>query len=502
MNDFEAGYRFFENNAGAALGMNAGEAYINSIQKEIDSILRDFHSFKGFQTNAEQLKGDVAEFWHAGTFNIDAAVKGSKHRVAVDRSHGLGSADASSDFGMSFGMKYYQDGAASAKQQAKSIFERYQEYRHNGGKLSIDQYLLSNGVSEDTLLSDPLYSGQIRVIPKEQIEEAAGWLERKIAKESLTRPEQVKRYQETLDLLKDRIEDNKGVESIPLSSEEARKLAEAAKNDGLIPEKWGLTTEQIIQYRYILKQSLKAGLSAATISMVLKAAPEVYQAIGYLIRNGQIDEELFLRAGFSALSGAAEGFLQGALSAAITSCCSSGLWGTAVRSVDPSFVGAVSIIAMNTLKNAVKVARRQLSHEELYRDLARDILISACSVSLGLVSQYLIEIPVFGYMLGSFVGSVAGSLLFTAAEKTVISFCITSGCTMFGLVKQDYRLPDDVLRELGLELFEYETAEYQTIDYEHFEYQRFCYQKDRCETIGISFLRRGVIGVSKIGYLA
>ena len=171
------------------------------------------------------------------------------------------------------------------------------------------------------MLNDAVYSGQIRVIPADQLTEATKWLERKIAEEGSKRPEQVERYRETLKLLKDRISDNHGNESIPLSEEDAKKLAQLAKEGKINPEEWGLTTEELIKAEYILKQALKAGLNAATISIVLRTAPEIINAIKYLIENGEVDEEQFKKIGFAALKGGSEGFVRGTVSAAITSAC-------------------------------------------------------------------------------------------------------------------------------------------------------------------------------------
>ena len=47
-----------------------------------------------------------------------------------------------------------------------------------------------------------------------------------------------------------------------------------------------------------MKQALKAGLNAATISIVLRTAPEIINAIKYLIENGEVDEEQFKKIGF------------------------------------------------------------------------------------------------------------------------------------------------------------------------------------------------------------
>ncbi len=502
MTGFEDGYRFFSEHASDFSGMLEGEAYIDSVNSEIDKLLKDIVSFKGDNTPVAQLKGDLAEFWHSGTFNIDAAVKGSANRTVVDRSHEFGSIDVSGkNFEGAFGLKYYKNGVESAKQQAKSVFEAYKKYQSGGGKESLDEYLAKRGFQDDSVLNDPVYLGQVRVIPKDQMEEAAKWLEQKIAKERTIRPEQVKRYEETLKLLKDRISDGEGNESIPLSEEDARKLAQYAKEGEIDLDDFGISTEELVQYEFILKQAFKAGISAATISLVLRTAPEVINAIKYLIDNGEIEEGSFKKIGFSALEGASEGFVRGTVSAAITASCKAGLCGEALKSVDPTVIGAVTVLVMDTMKNSYKVVTGEMTHHEMANELIRTMFTSTCALALGSVTQSFIEIPVLGYMLGSFVGSIAGSFIYSAAYKPFISFCVDTGFTMFGLVEQDYKLPEDVMQEIGIDVFEYDKFEYDTFEPDRFEYKRFTTDTFTPAKLDMSFLRRGVIGVNVIGFV-
>jgi hypothetical protein len=120
---------------------------------------------------------------------------------------------------------------------------------------------------------------------------------------------------------------------------------------------------------------------------------------------------------------------------------------------------------------------------------------------LGSVTQSFIEIPVLGYMLGSFVGSIAGSFIYSAAYKPFISFCVDTGFTMFGLVEQDYKLPEDVMQEIGIDVFEYDKFEYDTFEPDRFEYKRFTTDTFTPAKLDMSFLRRGVIGVNVIGFV-
>lgn len=499
---FEEGYEFFTKNASAYAATNMSESYVASVNEEINKLVQELNSFKGFETASNKLKGDVAEFWHAGTFNIDSALKGSKNRAFVDRSHDFASSDISTNYGEKYGLKYYSNGQESAKAQAVSVFQRYKEYQSQGGTDSLEDFLLNRGYDNiDKILNDPIYSGQIRIIPRDQLDEATKWLEKMIKLESSRRPEQVHRYQETLDLLRDKISDNKGAESIPLSKEEAEALASLAKQGKINAEDLGLTTEELIKYDYIIQQAFKAGLTAATISIVLKVAPEIVKAIDYLIKNGEINAGQFKKIGFAAVTGGAEGFIRGSVSAALTTSCKAGLLGEALKSVDPTIIGTVTVLTMNVVKNAFQVAIEKKERSQLASELVRDMYISTCSLIGGGISQSIITIPVLGYMIGNFVGSIVGSFTYNIGSKAVLSFCIDSGFTMFGLVKQDYTLPMEVIEQMGIETFDYETFEYDTFEPDTFSYDTFEPDSFELDTLDITILRRGVIGVSKIGYV-
>ena len=502
MDGFKEGYEFFEKHTGNFAGHATGIHYVNAVESEIKKLVNNLNDFETSGARIDTLKGDVAEFWHAGTFNINAAINSSKNRVQVDRSHDFGSADITGiNFDAEFGLKYYKDGTASAIQQSKSILNRFNEYKTRGRNDNLELYLEERGLSAETDLNSPVYSGQYRVIPSDQLKEATMFLERKIREEAVKRPEQVHRYEETLKLLRDKVKDNEGNESIALSEQEARELASLSKEGGVNPEGLHLTTEELIKFTNILRQAYKAGLTAATISMVLRVAPEVLNAIAYLIKNGEIEEGQFKKIGFAAITGAGEGFVRGTVSAAITASCKAGLCGSAMKSIDPSIVGAVTVLVMNSMKNSYQVTTGNMSRAEMVNELIKEMFVTTCALSMGAASQSLIEIPVLGYMIGSFVGSIAGSVIYSSIYNPVLSFCVDSGFTLFGLVDQDYELPEEVLKEIGIEIFEYEKFEYEPFEYEKFEYEKFEYEQFEYEKLHTIFLRRGVIGVNCIGYM-
>lgn len=498
---FDEGYNFFAENSASMFAGLSGNQYISEISKAIDSFTKDLNSFEGYKTNATKLKGDIAEFWAADTFNIDAALNDSKHRAFVNRSHDFASVDISTNYGQEYGSKFDATAAKSAKEQAKSIFERFKEYQANGGKESLEEFLSNRGFSEDVVLDDPIYSGQYRIIPTDQMAKATKWLEDRIKEETNKRPEQVRRYKETLELLRDKIKDNEGNESIPLTKEEAERLAQLSKEGKIDPEEIGLSLDDLLTYKHILKKAFKAGTTAAIISMVLKVAPEIMKAIECLAENGEIDKEQFKKIGFAALSGSAEGFVTGSLSAAIAACCEAGILGEAFQQLDPTIIGTVTVLAYNTMKNAFKVATGKMTKTEMANELIKQMFTSTCALVMGAVTQSIIEIPVLGFMLGNFVGSLAGSFVYNVGYKAFMSFCAATGFTMFGLVEQDYELPEDVMKDIGLDVFEYDKFENKEFEHSKFEFNKFDASRFSPDVIDTHFLRRGVIGISKIGYV-
>lgn len=504
MTAFEEGYAFFEKNTGVQMAGFEGSAYVESVDAEVNKLLHDLNAFNGFLTNPDMLKGDIAEFWHADSFNVNAAARDTANRAFVDRSHDFASADISSNFGQVFGLKYYKTGAASAKQQAKSVFERFNEYRSAGGKSSLSSFLEERGFTDEAVLNDPIYSGQTRIIPKDQMETACEWLRRKIAIESSIRPDQIARYQDTLDMLSDKLRDGQGTESIPLSEQDAKTLAVLAKDGDITAEglkRLGVSAEEAIRFEYIAKQAFNSGLTAATISIVLKVTPEIYKAIEFLIKNGELDEKQFQRIGFAAIKGGCEGFIRGTISAAITICCKSGLLGDVLKNVSPAGIGLATVLAMDTMRNAFNVATGKMTRTDLANELVKELIVSTSAFVTGSIVQAFIEIPVLGFMIGSFIGSTIGSFAYNCGYRAVLSFCVETGFTMFGLVEQDYSLPEDILTSIGLEVFKYEKFSPDTFTKQDFSPNVFSQRVFTPNSLGVVILRRGVIGVSQIGYI-
>lgn len=501
---FSVGFAAFNRIQGGAIGAYQADAYISSIKEACSILEDDINQFEGYATGVGQLKGDVAEFWHADTFNINAALRQSSFKAVVDRSHNYASADVrikqGEDIIENFGLKYLRDARSSANAQAISQFQRFCEYRATSGRADItfDEFLLERGLSPDDVLHhDPIYTGQTRIIPSDQLKEAISYLKIKIAKESMTRPEQVKRYQDTLDHLQSRLKATDGTESRDLSTEEALKKAAESKEGKYSAAEDGFTTEDLVKLEHIVKQGIKAGTSAAVITLVLKMAPEIYRALNELIVKGYIDKDELREFGLSTASASATSFIRGFLAASITTACKSGVISSMLTNISPGIIAGATVILMNTISDSIKFANGKISRGELAFNLSRTVFVTSCAIGLGTLSQVLIPIP-FAYLLGNFVGSILASFVFTPLDALVMSFCVNSGFTFLGLVEQDYVLPEEVLKELGVDLLSYE--EYFPQESEVDEFQIDSFTIDEGEPDMIHIMRRGVIGVRRVGY--
>ena len=153
------------------------------------------------------------------------------------------------------------------------------------------------------------------------------------------------------------------------------------------------------------------------------------------------------------------------------------------------------------MKNAFKVAAGKMTRSDLAQEMVKELMISSAALAGGTFAQSFIGIPVVGFMIGSFIGSAIGSFAYNCGYSAVMSFCIDTGFTMFGLVKQDYTLPEDVLEYIGIDVFQYEKFFPKQFQKEGFAPLNFNRRKFEADTLGIHILRRGVIGVSEIGYV-
>lgn len=494
---FSEAYRRFTESSGSLVGVIDANQYATDVQDAIDLAVEQIEKAANSNLDTHFAKGFVAENWHSSTHNIDAIAKGMKARTAVDGSTEFGSSDVSGNWGEQFGLKYYKNGAESAKAQSKSYFERYSESRSKHPDQSFMEFLEKRGIDPDEVLKhESIYQGQTRIIPRDQLKEAIDFLRKQIQKETDSRPFLNPKLQDTLDNLSDRVRSQEGSESIPLSEEESRILTREARRYGIDRNLHGLTAENFVKWEYILRESGEAAIHAALISAVLKASPYIWKSLNELIEHGEISSENLESIATNALSGAAKGALRGGLAAAITASCKTGLLGDSLKSVDPSIVATATILAMRTAQNAIKLSRGSITEGEFAEALLRDSFVLSFGVAGASVFQGLIPVPILGALIGNFIGSILAGFIYDGANSLFIAFCTHTGFSFFKVVEQSYTLPDHVLHEMGLDLIQLEATELENLEFDTIELDEV-----DLDTIEISVLKRGLIQVRRIGYL-
>lgn len=494
--DFKKGYDYYRKNATILNSVYQSEKYVESIEKEINKFSENINNFKGYKTDINKLKGDIAEFWHGGTFDINSAIKGSSEKVTVDRSHDFASPDIIGN--TDYSIKYYQSGKDSAKAQAKTFIEDFKQNYEE--KMNLEEYLLKRGIKKENL-EESIYKGQVRIIPTEQLKEAAEFLKRKIAEEELKRPELVAKYKETLKMLDDRIRGEKGLESIPLTKDEAEKLAKLAKEGNFDPKEFGITIPELMKPIDIFNHAFKSGINVVIISLILKIAPDIVVIIKKFIKNGEIKIQELKNMGISAIKETPRAFLNGSIAATLTVLCEGGFLGESLKKLDYKIIGATTYIMLDTIVDTILVMMKEKTTEEMIENLLKNIFISSFAYGTGVLVQSIITVPILGYMLGNLVGTILGNMIYTKSQNMLVSFFIENEITLFGIVKQDYKLPKSVFEKLGLDRYEYDRYEYDRYEYDKYEYDKYTYDKYEYDKMDIVYLKRGIIGVRTIGYI-
>ncbi len=473
----QQGWEFAAKIMGADIGANMGASYVDAVEAAIKELERNINNHQYRNLGIAQLQGYMLEEYAAGTFNVDAIAADSTDRAVVLHSTVKDSVDIQLNSGQSYSAKSYATAEKSAFAQAR--------YNPETGLAS--------------------YQDQGRLVPADQLSGAKESAHRQALRNQDIRPELSKAYSDTESQLSDKLKNDEGIESKAATRKELEDIARESKSKSFSAEEHGITTNSAINTEYLLKQALKAGYSAAAVTVAVQLAPEIYKAIDYLIKHGEIDLDQIKHMGEKAVSSGAEGFLRGSISSALFIICEKGVLGEAFTGLSPSVVGTVVALVMQTVKNSILVAAGKMTTRQMGTAFVDTVIISGGYLIGahigGIIGQALgFTLPVVGYLLGSLVGT-SFCVLYNIGKKKLISFCVDTGFTCFGLVEQNYELPNEVLTELGVETIPIPRTQVDRIEVPFTQTGSAEVPTIEYETINMTVLRRGIIGVNKIGYV-
>jgi hypothetical protein len=513
LNEFKKGWKYAEQLQGVQAANVMGKTYIDTVVNEINKLEESINVYSDSQQNNAVLGGFIAEEYHAGTFNINAVAAGSKSRAFVGGSNAHASVDISTNFEKEYSLKYIKSAEKSVDSQLQNVLQDYHKYlskaksRGTQKPMSLDEYLNKYGYTNDmeTLLTS-VYNGQGRIIPSDQLEEAIKILKRKIATESARDGENriynLKNCLETLENLCDRIKSSDGIESIPLSKMDAEAIAKLCKTEGFKPEDFGITLDKTIKTQYILNQALKGGITGATLTLAIQIIPDIISIIYNFANDKKLDIDSIAKNGIECIAQGVKSFILGFTSCSVYISCKAGKFGSKLMSVNAPVIGSITALLFQVVQECYNASLGKSSAEQLRYILTKDLLVTCSSLLFGGIAVSILPIiSGIAFMVGSVIGSVTASVFISVSDKIIVSLCVNSGYTLFGLVDQDYTLPIDILKDMGITINEVDRlrVKYNTVSRNTVTRRNVSF--NYVNRIEIKMIKRGVIAFHKIGYI-
>lgn len=403
--------------------------YVESIENAITTLKTDINSVAGSMRGTAQEAGYLAEKWASDTFNINAKANGSEYSAEVVGSNEFGSVDVATNYGENASLKYYKTAQGSAEAQAKTLLEAYKEYQSKAkDPISLKDYMDKNGydssTQEDLLAS--VYEGQTRIIPTDQLSEAKAFLQGRIDKLSSIDGDvasaRTKSYQETLNSLKDRLKAPDGTESKPLSSNEAKAIAELAQEGEFDPEDFGIKVSSVISPKYVFKQAMGTGLEVAALKTILTIGPDIFSILKEAISTGNIDESMLKETGLEGAIAAAEGFTEGSVCRVVTTMCSSGALGEGLKEANPSVVATLTVIVIEAAIRGYDLSQGKITPEEYGNMMVDRLMVGLLAVPTSALFLAILPATHIAMLAGGMAGCMVASIGYLAGKEVVLDF--------------------------------------------------------------------------------
>lgn len=463
MTDFQRGFELASDQlVAAAVGARVAD-YGARVEESLETLIRDMAKIAVNQKDLHYAKGDVVEIWHAGTLNLNATQRGLNVEAFAPRNAGpIDVAVSGESGGTAAQLKYYRSGDATAK-----------------------------------AISDPKYQClDSKVVPADQLD-AVRAAALRLASKNAERPEVASSYRHTAQTADDRLRMD-GAESRPLSEDQAFDLTRQLRSQGGIDRvQFGLSSRDVIQWQEVLRDAAPVAVRAALLAAALQAAPLLMEIAKQGIESGEISVEDFAPLGQALPAAVLRSGLAGGLTAAVVGAAQRDLLGASLMELDPTVVGAIVVLCISAAGHSVEAARGRISPQEAAARTAEDALTIFVSLGFAAVGQALIPIPLLGALVGNIVGALVARLVIDQANEALLGLAVETGWTFFGLVDQDYRVPESLLADAGWQTINMDRFEPRTLNFQRLEPSRL-----DLVSIDVSALKRGVVAFRRVGFIA
>jgi hypothetical protein len=463
MDEFYRDYRQVSETFGSAAAGQGVQGYVLRVEGAFDTLVKEMVNLADNQKGLDYAKGDVAEAWHAGTLTADAIRQHLNVRAFAPRDH-------------------------------SPI-----DVRVAGPSGTIDSQLKVYGSAMDTAkaISEPKYLGtDQKIVPSDQLDGVREAAARLAMKNHLTRLEMERNYSHTSRTADDHLHYD-GANSKPISEKATRQMTQDARDTGDVDrEGLGLTARQSIQWGDFIHEAGTAAMRAAALSAALQLAPHIVSLIAKAIKSGEITLEDLAPIGKQIPSAVFRSGVAGGLSASIVMASRMGVLSESLSNLDPTVVAAAVTLAMSAIGTSIKAARGDISWPIAAKTMMEDTFVLSCAIGgAAAVSQAIIPIPILGALIGNIVGALVARLVISQGNRTILGIAKDTGWTFFGIVDQNYAIPEDILLEGGWELMRVERLECEMLHLQRLELETL-----EMEPVPFRVLRRGVVSFGKIGY--
>lgn len=489
---------------GENTGAQFGASYISNIENEINNLSNVINNtdpttdfYKMYKnTPIDQQKGNVAEDFQAGTFNVDAATKSSYLRGIK-----LGvNTDGSVDTCVVDVRDLTRDEFLHPSEHYDSIIGKSQK--------NYQMKVYNNPNKGFDALSDPRYAKDNQNAlttrdGKDFLENDPDGIKHVLTRNNDHRREVADASRHASKTLTDHMEQD-DVEARAATNRQYKEMAKASRGE----KEYNLENEGVsvsnVDVDLLVGQALKAGATAATITFVIQLAPEIVKVIDYLVKNGELDWKQISQFGEQAFSATTKAFIRGSIASGLVFAAKTGILGNALKIVDASVIGALVVVVMDTVVNSIKLASGKITARQMGMAFIDSTVITASFLVSakvgGMIGQIIApQLPVIGFLIGSLIGCTVG-VVYHIGKNCLISFCKDSGFTCFGLVDQDYSVPDELLKEMGIETANIERAEIQKANVDVLGFQNSI-ERNQIETVSYKMVKRGILGVNRIGFV-
>jgi hypothetical protein len=475
MSDFKDSFHSVRDSVSSGIGATQGDAYAGRVEAAIDKCQESLQNEAARLENVDPdiLKGWLAEQWHAETFNVSAAAKGSNLSAQVPGDNQTGRDVV------------YGDPSQPTYAELK--------YSKSAERIA-------------TELNNPGYENSAKVVPSDQLDSVRDIARRRALYNQDHNRDKAAQYEDTAIRAQDHIEQN-GISSKPLSEARAKEIADDSKQDGEIdPDKYGLQSEAFVEWSDVARQGGESALVAAALSAAISASTHIWPILKDAIDRGEIDPKLIQNLGNSVFESASSAGLRGGVAGCLTVACKTGLMGEFLNGVSPNAIGMATTMALNSIKYSIRMHQGTMSHQDFVHRSLRDASALTGGLYGAAVGQMIIPIPLLGALVGNLVGATLGATAYQGAHQVTLGLCVDSGWTLFGLVEQDYCVPEEVLLQAGYDLFptkdfplgDFPVGDFPVGDFPLGDFQTLSMNN---ELVQITPLRRGVVSCNVVAYM-